>query len=293
MQVAIHLGVHCTDDDRVLKTLLNNKGALSKQCISVPGPGRYRGPLIKVVQKLKGEEASSDTREMLLDEFVDDDTTTRVVLTHDNFICVPGRVFDNSVLYDKAGYKPMWLRNIFPGEQVEFFLAIRNPATFIPAIFHHKEQKTENFATFMNGTDILDIRWSDVVLAIKESNPDSPVTVWCNEDTPLIWPEIIREVSGHDALTRMKGGFDILATIMKKEGMRRMRSYLGTHPPKNEIQRRRILAAFLDKYLIEDEIEEELDVPGWTEELVANLTQIYEDDLLEIERLPGVNFISP
>lgn len=293
MQVAIHLGAHCTDDDRVLKTLLQNKGVLAKECISIPGPGRYRGALVKVVQKLKGAKASRDSQDMLLDEIVDDDTTTRVVLTHDSFICVPGRVFDNGVLYDKAGYKPLWLRNIFPCEQVEFFLSIRNPATFIPAVFHHKEQRTKDFANFLQGVDLEDIRWSDVVLAIRESNPDCPLTVWCNEDTPLIWPEVIREVSGHDQFSKLNGGFNILMTIMKKEGMRRMRTYLGTHPPQTEIQRRRILTAFLDKYAIEDEVEEELDVPGWNDELVAKLTEIYEDDLYEIERMPGVNFIAP
>jgi hypothetical protein len=293
MQIAIHLGVHCTDDDRVLKTLLNNKGVLSKECISIPGPGRYRNQLMKVVQKLKGAEASADTCDMLLDEIVDDDTTTRVVLTHDHFICVPGRIFDNGVLYDKAGYKPMWLRNTFPGAEIEFFLSIRNPATFIPAAFRHPAQKTENFATFMNGVDVYDIHWSDVIIAIKESNPDCPITVWCNEDTPLIWPEIIREISGHNSSKRLKGGFDVLATIMQKEGMRRLRTYLGTNPPQNENQRRRILAAFLDKYLIEDAVEEVLDVPGWTDELVEALTQTYEDDLLEIEKIPGVTFIAP
>lgn len=293
MQLAIHMGVHCTDDDRVLKTLLNNKGILAKECISIPGPGRYRGQLVKVVQKLRGAEASADTCDMLLDEIVDDDTTQRVVLTHENFICIPNRIFDEGVLYDRAGYKPMWLRNTFPNAKVEFFLAIRNPATFIPAVFHHPQQKTENFSAFMNGTDILDIHWSDVILAIQESNPGCQLTVWCNEDTPLIWPEIIREISGYDSAKNLRGGFDVLATIMKKEGMRRMRAYLRNSPPQTENQRRRILAAFLDKYLIEEAVEEELDVPGWTDELVARLTQIYEDDLYEIESMPGVNFITP
>lgn len=293
MQVAIHLGVHCTDDDRVLKTLLQNKGVLSQQGICVPGPGRYRRNLVDVVQKLKGAPASDATRDMLLDELLDDDSTTRVVLSHENFICVPGRVFDHGMLYEKAGYKPMWLRNVFPGHEVEFFLSIRNPASFVPAAFHHKEQRTQNFSKYMQDVDLLDMRWSDVIVAIKETNPDTPLTVWCNEDTPLIWPAVIREISGHDLATQLNGGLDVLSQIMKKEGMLRLRNYLGTHPPQNEIQRRRIVAVFLDKYAIEDAVEEELDVPGWTEDLVNKLTQIYEDDLYEIERLPGVNFITP
>ncbi|MFV2001510.1 MAG: hypothetical protein ACC619_00845 [Paracoccaceae bacterium] len=293
MQVVIHLGAHCTDEDRLLKTLLKNKGLLAQEGISVPGPGRYRKSVVAAAQKLRGASASLESRETLLDAIIDDDTSDRVVLTFENFICIPGRIFENGVLYDKAGYKPLWLRRLFPEAQVEFFLAVRNPATFIPAVFQHQQQNSQDFAAFLAGTDIEQIRWSDVVLAIKESNPDCALTVWCNEDTPLIWPEVVREVSGHDPQTRLNGGFAVLGKIMKTEGMRRLRAYLGTNPPQNEIQRRRILVAFLDKYALEDEVEEELDVPGWTEQLVEDLTQIYEDDLEEIARMPGVNFIQP
>jgi len=51
--------------------------------------------------------------------------------------------------------------------------------------------------------------------------------------------------------------------------------------------------AFLDKYAIEEAVEEELDVPGWTDELVDQLTRNYEVDLIEIERMDGVSFIQP
>ena len=293
MQVAIHLGAHCTDEDRLLKTLLQNKGRFAKDCISVPGPGRYRITMVRAAQKLRGAQASGESRDVLLDTIVDDDSAQRVVLTHENFICVPGRIFENGILYDKAAYKPLWLRQLFPGLQVEFFLGIRNPATFIPAVFYHPGQEIKKFENFLDGVDLDQVRWSDVILSIRETNPDCPLTVWCNEDTPLIWPQVIQEVSGHDPSTEVNGGFAVLGKIMKREGMQRLRAYLGTHPPQNEIQRRRILVAFLDKYALEDEVEEELDVPGWTDALVHSLTQNYEDDLDEIGRMPGVNFISP
>jgi hypothetical protein len=293
MQVAIHLGAHCTDEERLLKTLLQNKGVLAKQGISIPGPGRYRKTVVQAAQKLRGKEASQDSRDMLADAIVDDDSAERMVLTFEHFMCVPGRIFENAMLYDKAGFKPMWLRNVFGGLPVEFFLAIRNPATFIPAAFHHKEQGIKDFATFLDGVNLDQIRWSDVILAIQESNPDSPLTVWCNEDTPLIWPEVVQKVSGHDPAQRLNGGFNILGTIMQRDGMRRLRAYLAAHPPKSELQRRRILAAFLDKYAIAEAVEEELDVPGWTGELVTRMTENYEEDLIEIARLPGVDFIEP
>lgn len=293
MQVAIHLGAHCTDEDRLLKTLLQNKGALARQAISVPGPGRYRKTVVRAAQKLRGAQASADTRDLLIDSIIDDDTTERIIMTYEHFLCVPGRIFENGLLYDKAGFKPKWLRNVFAGSDVEFFLSIRNPATFIPAAFHHKDQNVTDFELFLDGADLDQIRWSDVILSIQETNPNCPVTVWCNEDTPLIWPQVIQEVSGHDPFTKLNGDLNVLSTIITQEGLRRLQAYLHSTPPENEIQRRRVLVAFLDKYAVQDAVEEELDVPGWTDDLVVRLTQNYEDDLDEIEDMPGVNFIAP
>lgn len=293
MQVAIHLGAHCTDEDRLLRSLLQNIDVLSKQGINVPGPSRYRNILRKASTALKGDPPSDDTLETIREAILDDDQAERVVLFNDDFICVHSRIFENSLLYEKSNYKAEWLRALFPDDQVEFFIGIRNPATFIPAAFHHKKQTLGDFYDFINNTDLTDIRWSDVILSIQESNPGCPITVWCNEDTPLIWPEVMQDISGVEPFTRLMGGFNILGTIMHRDGMRRLRGYLHSHPPQTETQRRRIIAAFLDKFAITDEIEEELDVPGWTEELVEELTDHYEEDLYEIQKMPGVKFIAP
>ncbi|MEE9426893.1 MAG: hypothetical protein V3V25_01980 [Paracoccaceae bacterium] len=293
MQVAIHLGVHCTDEDRLLKTLLQNKGALAKLGISVPGPGRYRKSVTREAQRLRGFPTDHDSRDLLVDSIVDDDSASRMILTFENFLCDPARVFENGLLYDQSGSRPKNLQNLFLDLPVEFFISIRNPATFVPAIFHHKDQMISDFKAFLDGVDLEDIRWSDVIAAIKENCPDCPITVWCNEDTPLIWPEIVHQVTGCPKMDELLGGNNVLASIMKNEGLDRMQTYLESHPPRNEGQRRRIILAFLDKYAIADAVEEELDVPGWSDELVKVLTQNYEADLEEISQMQGVNLISP
>ena len=55
----------------------------------------------------------------------------------------------------------------------------------------------------------------------------------------------------------------------------------------------RIITAFLDKFAIDDALEDELDIPGWTQQTVDEMTKRYEQDLYEIERISGVNFIAP
>lgn len=149
------------------------------------------------------------------------------------------------------------------------------------------------YEDFIHGMDPMDVRWSDLVARIRTILPKASLTVWCNEDTPLIWAQLIRELAGVDPLTRITGGFDLLNAIMSPEGMRRFVTYLKAHPPQTEMQKRRIIAAFLEKYALDEEIEEEIDMPGWTEATLAELTQRYDDDVERIARIPGVNFIAP
>jgi hypothetical protein len=73
--------------------------------------------------------------------------------------------------------------------------------------------------------------------------------------------------------------------------MNRLLNYLRTHPPKSEGQKRRVIAAFLDKYAVDNKIEEVVDLPGMTDDMVEELSQIYDHDVAFIKNLPGVNFI--
>ena len=75
--------------------------------------------------------------------------------------------------------------------------------------------------------------------------------------------------------------------------MARFQAYLGSHPPQSQLQLRRVIAAFLDKYAIPEEIEEEVDLPGWDARLVDDLTRAYEEDVIRIGGMDGVEFVAP
>ncbi len=291
-RIAFHIGAHCTDEGLLPKSLMKNAKLLMDNGIAAPPPGRYRPVIREVRSKLQGERASEDTQDVLFEQILDMDAPERLVMSYDVFLCPHPMAFKQGALYPKASRSTRQMRNLFPDNPVEFFLAVRNPATFLPALYDRVKDQVGTFRDFTRGMDPDALVWADMVRAIREANPDAPVTVWCNEDTPLIWPEVLHEVSGLDRHHKMMGGFDILNQIMAKEGIKRLRAYLAEHPPANEIQRRRVLSAFLDKYALAEEVEEELDLPGWTPELVDYLTDVYDDDLLEISHIPGVTVLT-
>jgi hypothetical protein len=103
----------------------------------------------------------------------------------------------------------------------------------------------------------------------------------------------LRAVSGIGPDQKIIGGFDLLASIMSTEGLNRFLNYMRTHPPKTEMQKQRVIGAFLDKYAVEDKIEETVEWPGMTDAMVDELSEIYENDMAFIEQLPDIHFIAP
>jgi len=291
MQIVYHIGANCTDQDRLLKSILKNADTLAKQGVKVPGPGKYRRLIRETIQALDGREPQPDTREILIDAILDDDQCNRLVMSHAQFMCVHRRVFEGGIFYALAEDKLLGLANMFPDDEIEIFIGLRDPATFIPAVFG--DSPATDFEQFMQGLTPQDLRWSDLIARIRNILPNAALTVWCNEDTPLIWAQLIREIAGIDPLTKITGGFDLLSSIITADGMKQFVTYLRANPPQTEAQKRRIIAAFLEKFAIEDEVEETVDLPGWTDETVAQLTATYDDDVYLIERMEGVNFIAP
>lgn len=291
MKIAYHIGASSTDDDRLLKTLLKNADALADQGIAVPGPSRYRATIRETIQGLDGAPPAEGTRDVLVDAILDDRKADRLVMSNWGFICVPARIFENGVFYEQAEAKIGALQLLFPQDEIELFFALRNPATFVPA--NHAKQKRFEFSDYLHGLDPMSLRWSDVIGRIRAAAPEVPLTVWCNEDTPFIWSQIVREIAGIDTATPIVGGYDLLRTILSSEGMKRFKTYVAKHPPQTEAHKRRIIAAFLEKFAIEEEVVEELDAPGWSQDLVSAMTAQYDEDCTTIAGMPGVNFIRP
>jgi len=291
MKIIYHVGAHSTDDDKLLQSLLKDQKALSERGVIVPRPWRYRPIMRETLVALGGAEATQEIQDVVLEAAMNVEEADRLVMVHENFISVPSRVVRDDQFYSNAGEKAQWLRRVFPHNEVELFMAMRNPATFFPAMAARIDDLTPQ--DILADCDPGRQRWSDVFRRIRAASPDTPLTVWCNEDTPLIWADILRAMTGMDKNFTFKGQYDLVNTLMSEDGTARMAAYMESHPPANDTQRRRILAAFLEKFGIEDALEEEIEMPGWTDDYVEMLTAAYEEDMYEVSSIEGVTLIAP
>lgn len=290
MHVVYHLGAPCTDGDGLIKSLLKNRTRLARAGIVVPPPGLYRPMLRDAARALGGHAATAEQQDALLEALAGDGPVQRLVVSDPRLVCINRLVVQGAQIWPMIGRQTEQLRGLFPDDVAAFFIGMRDPATLIPALF--RASRFTDFEEFTENMQPHAVAWSEMLHRLRATHPGAPITVWCNEDTPLIWPAVLREVADVDPMVRLDGGYDVIESIMAPEGFRRMLTYLDTHPPQTEVQHRRVMAAFLDKFAIEERLDEEIDVPGWTEELMDDLSAGYEEDVHEISRMAGVTVIS-
>lgn len=290
MRIVYHLGVHCTDEDRLVRCLLKNRSVLADQGISVPSPTRYRKLLRDTAIQLRGATASEDTEAMILDQIMDEGRAERLILSWTSFLSFPAYAVGD-MLYSDGGKRIRAFTQIFPDIEAEFHIALRNPATFLPDL--RERAKGKGHEDILQDVDVLRLRWSDTVREIKVENPGVPITVWCDEDTPLIWPEVLQAVSGHGPETELEDTDELLGQLMTEAGLARYHAYCTEHPPQSVSHRRRIVTAFLEKFGRPDQVSFEIKSPGWSEELVDEMTRIYLEDVERIARMSGVTLIEP
>lgn len=291
MKIIFHTGAHCTDGDRILKCLLRNNQNFSERGIATPGPGKYRDLLGQSFRAMSTTQPAEDARDVLMDVILDEEHADRMILSNAYFLGSRRFAIQDGQFYPAAPERVSHLHKLFRGDQLSLFMGLRNPATFLPAVLG--DATPELLADALGGAEPHKLRWSDCLRRIRAAAPGMEMTVWCNEDTPLLWAHIIRQMAGLQSDEKIVGGFDLLSDLITREGMQRFRGYLHKYPRLNEQQKRGVIAAFLEKFAIPEQLEEELDLPGWTEELVEELTDLYDEDLERIRQIPGVTLLDP
>ena len=290
MQVILHTGVHATDDDKLIKTVLRNADTWRHEGIAIPGPSRYRTLLSEVITRLAGTRPDPEARDVLLDGILSEDPeqVQRLILSHANFFSNPKLALHSGRLYPWAERRIETFCDLFDADDVQVFIGLRNPATFLPAVHARFPQ---DFSTFLDGADPLQLRWSDLIRRIRHVAPEVPITVWANEDTPFIWGELIRRMGGMPMDRKINGAFDMFSSIISHEGMKRYRAFLHENRTVNEHQKRRAMMVLLEKFALDEEIDEELDLPGWDAVYIDMLTELYEEDLRVIADMDDVHMV--
>ena len=291
MQVVFHLGVHCTDHGRLVRSLLRSRSVLLERGILVPPPRLYRALLRETLSLLGGDAATDEVQNLLIDAIIDSDAITRLVLFHENLICIPQRAISEEGIYPMLGRRLAILRNLFHGHDVSFHLALCNPATLVPLLA--LQSGPGGYEAVMAEANVLRLRWLATIRYAVQTNPGIDLGLWCNEDTPLIWPEVRRQLVGVGPDVALEGDTDLLATLLTSDGLNAVQTALVNIAPTDVAARRELVSQALETAGVREQMEFDITMPGWTADIVACVTEAYVQDCAAIADLPGVTFLQP
>lgn len=291
MQIAFHIGANCTDEDRLLKSALRNASTLLQLGTAVPGPGKYRKLIREAIDSLGGSQPKPGARDVLIDAIIENDNITRLVLANDNFMTVPKRIFDHSLFYHQAEDKVRAFHKLFPDDDIALFMGMRHPASFLQETA--SRAGVTSLRHYLGAMQPLEVRWSDVIKRIKRAAPHTPLYVWCNEDTPLIWEELIRLYTGVPDDVSIVGKYDVLSDIISKEGLQVLKFGLAAVGPDDIETRQDLMADVLETYALPEKVEDTIELAELNDAMVDAMTDGYEADLDLIAQMEGVELILP
>ena len=149
-----------------------------------------------------------------------------------------------------------------------------------------------DFESRVTGAEARELSWLATMTEIIRTNPGIRLTLWCYEDAALIWPEVLRALSGYRGPALLDGDNDMLAMLLTEEGYRSLARSLLARPPRSVAERRDRIGTALEADAKPDVLALDISLPGWGGDDVRVISERYEEDCAEIARLPGVTFIA-
>lgn len=290
MQLALHAGAHFTEEERLLKSLLTNREALAEVGVVVPGPGTYRKLFRDLFGRLDGAMPTPSMSDMVMDAILDGGLADRLVLSHANLFGAPRACLRDGQFYLNAEVRIAQIRQLFPRTPVHLFMALRDPATFLPSVLSVVPQS--DMDSLLRGADPADFRWSNLVTRLRRAHPDLDITIWCNEDAPIVWEQALLALSGFPADGVTRGRHDLLHEIVTPEGKAKIQDLVAS-PPDSLNAREHAAKDILTRFAREDALDEVVDVDGWDDALVEELSDAYDDDIDQLARRDDITLILP
>lgn len=291
MQVVIHAGAAFTDQGLLLKSLRANANMLAEKGISFLGPKVFRQSFMAPLAGLHAAPLDPLQLAAMRDVVPDDPAARRVILSAPGFLGERNAIIQDGQFCPLAGQRVAYLDKVFAEHEVELCVALRNPGSFIPKVLMSLHESTRQ--EVLDTTDLSCLSWLTMIEDIRDLAPDVSVTLWSNEDTPLIWGDILRTLAGLPANTPMQSEFALLSSLVSDIGKREILALVRQDTASADDAIRDKLADIFDTHAKLDEIEETLDLPGWSEDIVAAFSEIYEQDMARLQTMPDIRVIRP
>lgn len=291
VSIAMQIGTPFDGADALALSLRRNLTLLKRLDVLIPRQNWYQGKLTGFAETLQGRPAGPEELAGIWANPRRLAPGHRTFLSEPDLMAAPDELFKDGRFMPQAGRRPSMLRrSLGPETDAEFYFSLRNPASLIGAALKHF--KSTDFRALSGGLDPFTIRWSDVILRLREACPDTPVVVWLKEEQPYIWPQLMHLAAGLQGPVLTDGIADGVAQFLRPEIATHLEAYLKKYDNYDPEFLARVFERFTRKYAAHDQSVEVIDVPGWTAQTVSEMTEAYMADVQDISAIGGVTILS-
>lgn len=292
MHVNLHIGMHFSRTSRLVKSVRLNAANFARHGIVAPPVMAYRPVIAETLAHLDGMPPTRDESRALVREIMGDADARRAVLIDEEWAGPIETAFDDEMLYAGMGENVRRVRELLQTEEVSLSLALINPATYVAGVLG-VNRAAGKARWFVRNIPPETISWQLSIDRLLATVPDVPVTIWAEEDAPLIWSRALRHISGLPEGTAVRAHLMALQEILAPEGMKRLMTFLQKFPLTDPVATERAILAFLDKYDAAPVYGPQGGIEGWDDAALATITARYEADIARLAEYPRVTVIQP
>ncbi|EEE37325.1 hypothetical protein RKLH11_1161 [Rhodobacteraceae bacterium KLH11] len=291
MQMVIQAGAHFTDDAQLLDLLQANAQVLRDNQTAFWGLRPFRKIFRPALKPSADRPSQQETLMRFQKLFPGDQHVNRAILSSALYLGERPSIIMDGQFYPNAGQRTAYLDHLFSDSTVELFVGLRNPGSFIPKVLMLLSAPER--AHILTSTDLSCLSWLAMIEDIRDLAPDVKITLWSNEDSPLIYGDIVRALAGLPEDTPLEQEFAPLAALLSETGKQELKGLTEPQPTPNDPVFRGRLAQIFQQHALTDAIEEEIEMPGWSEDVVTAFTELYEQDLARLQTMPDIRFLKP
>ncbi|KIC42034.1 hypothetical protein RA27_01095 [Ruegeria sp. ANG-R] len=291
MQMVIQAGAHFTDDAQLLHLLQANAQIVGENHTAFWGLRPFRKIFRPALKPSDNRPSQQDTLAQFRKLLPKDQQVDRAILSSALYLGERSSIIMDGQFYPNAGQRMAYLDHLFSDSTVELFVGLRNPGSFIPNVLMLLSARERE--RIIDTTDLSCLSWLTVIEDIRDLAPDVKITLWSNEDSPLICGQIARALAGLPEDTPLEQEFALLTSLVSEVGKREIQSLIEQRDAAHNPAFRDSLAQIFQQHALTDAIEEEVKLPGWNEDIVAAFTELYEQDLARLQTMPDIRFLKP
>ncbi|GAA3866849.1 hypothetical protein [Celeribacter arenosi] len=296
MRVTLHVGLHFAGAPRLIAGLRANNPAFEAGGTFVPRQKEYRAPVADILQKLDGLPPIEAEQIELLSQILKNRKTSHLLMSDVLWAGALDAAFSEGRLYADLGVNVARVAELFDTSDVRIAISLRDPVGFVSDALSTPELAGK-MTPFLRNCDTATLGWEQGLQELRAALPTSSIVAWREEDAPLIWPRVLRELGRLPRDAPVARSYAPLRQILSAKGMRQLFGEVASTPPVDDIAFENLVRRFLAEFAVPDNLPDRpvgsVNIPGWSQEAYHGITQRYWAQTAAFGKEEGVTFIAP